>query len=178
MVDSKQLISWLTSKDARRRKRSAFILGSLKTSDRISISPFIEALTSKNDDVVFWCVCALAGMRSRSRRSVPKLIELLSHKRVGIRQGVLIALARIAPTDECVKQAVFNALNDKSAFVRRQALQEIIEIKNLSKADLAKIKILRNDADEDVARWAETTIRNIRLRSKHDKKKNAFDVSR
>jgi HEAT repeat protein len=163
---TRQWISWLTSGNASERKRATFELGNLKTTDNASVTALVEALMSENDNVTFWVVVALGRLRSRSRKSVPLLIELLAHKKRAIRQATVSALSAVAPNDDRVKQALFACFKDKSPFVRRQALQAVIEVKNLTRNDLTLIGAMKNDVDESVARWSEIALRNIRLRAK------------
>jgi hypothetical protein len=56
---------------------------------------------------------------------------------------------------------LLGALSDESAFVRREALQALISMRNLRSVDLAAIRDLKDDPDPDVARWSEIALRNI-----------------
>jgi hypothetical protein len=63
---------------------------------------------------------------------------------------------------------IFQALNDPVSFVRREALQALISVPNLSADELARIKDMERDPDGDVASWSEIALRNIRLRDRAD----------
>ena len=59
--------------------------------------------------------------------------------------------------------------------MRCDALLALVSIKGLSAADLARIKDMENDRDEDVAFWSEVALRNIRRRGKGAKPNAAAD---
>jgi HEAT repeat protein len=159
-------LSWLQYGNHSERKEATLILGGLKPSDPVRLSPLVQALESEDDNLIFWCVIALGRLRSRARRAVPRLLPLLERSAFGIRQAVVLTLSKIAPNDERVKGAILGALKDPSPLVRRQALQAAIVIPHLTKGELRSIRSMENDLDEAVARWSEVALRNIRLRQK------------
>ena len=168
---SQEWLDWLTSRNQEKRKEATLILGALRPRDHLHLTPFITALRSGDKTVVFWSVIALGRLRSRAHRAIFVLRELVHHSDSGIRQAAVNALSCIGPADPLVKAAVFQALKDNNAIVRRQALQSMMELKNLTDDDLTVIRALANDADENVARWSEITIRNIRLKKDRDAKR-------
>lgn len=113
---------------------------------------------------IFRAVFELHRLGERAKVAVPEMLCIANSGETGLRQAALNTLAVIAPDDLRVKAASLQALNDSSPFVRREALQALISIKELSAADLARIKDMENDSDKGVARWAEIALRNIRLR--------------
>ena len=86
------------------------------------------------------------------------------HQSFGIRQAAVDALARVAPERPPVKAALLAALHDESPFVRREALQALIVIPALEPADILTIRELERDPHEDVSRWSEIALRNIRAK--------------
>ncbi len=75
-------------------------------------------------------------------------------------------LAAVGPDDARSKETVLRALNDNNSFVRRNALQALIRIHDLSAEDLERIKSMENDPDSSVASWSEIALRNIRINRK------------
>jgi hypothetical protein len=131
-----------------------------------SIEPVLKRLRSSDSRKVFLAVFDLQRFGDRARQAVPDLLRFASTSdEFGLRQAAVNVLASIAPEDPRAKAAVFQALNDSNPFVRREALQALIKIKQLSALDLARIKEMEKDSDKDVARWSEIALRNIRLRS-------------
>lgn len=131
-----------------------------------SVEPVLERLRSLDSRKVFFAVCDLQRFGDRARQAVPDLIRFASTSdEFGLRQAAVNTLAAIAPEEHRTKAAVLQALNDSSPFVRREALQALIKITQLSETDLARIREMEKDSDKDVARWSEIAIRNIRLQS-------------
>ena len=164
-------IAWLTDSSEQKRKEARLILGGLRPSDRLRLAPLITALKSTDDNVVFWAVCALGRLRSRARRAVPALIDLVHHRKSGVRQAAIHALSRLDPNDMRIKGVILQALQDTDPFVRREALQSLISLKNLTNEDIALIQAAGNDADENVARWSEIALRNINLKNRRNRKR-------
>jgi hypothetical protein len=131
----------------------------------LSIAPVLEHLRSSDSAKVFLAVFSLQSLGERAREAVPELLRIASDfEEFGVRQAAVNTLATIAPDDERAKATVLQALRDSNPFVRRVALQALILIEKLSPLDLDQIKEMENDSDEDVARWSEIALRNIRLR--------------
>lgn len=78
-------------------------------------------------------------------------------------QAALNMIASTAPDDPRARIAALETLNHPSSFMRREALQALIDITRLPAADLARMKDMENDPDKDVARWSEIARRNVRL---------------
>jgi hypothetical protein len=128
-------------------------------------APVLEDLRSADPRTVIFAAAGLKRFGESAREALPELLKLASTNREsGLRQCALAALAVVAPDDPRAKAAIFQALRDKNAFVRRDALQATISIRNLSASDLARIKEMENDPDEFVREWSEIALRNIRLR--------------
>lgn len=131
----------------------------------VQIAPVLESLRSSDSKKVFLAVSGLQRLGERAREAVPELQRIVTtFEDFGLRQAAVNTLAAIAPDDPRAKATVLQALSDSSPFVRREALQALISIKELSPLDLARIKDMENDSDKDVARWSEIALRNIRSR--------------
>ena len=130
----------------------------------LPIQPVLEGLRSSDGKKVFLAVLELRRFGDRAREAVPELLQIANSDEFGLRQAAVNMLAVVAPDDPRAKAAAFQALNDSSPCVRREALQALISIEGLSAADLARIKDLENDTVNDVARWSEIALGNIRLR--------------
>lgn len=130
----------------------------------LSIESVLDGLRSSDHKRVFRAVLELHRLGGRAREAVPELLRIAGSDEFGLRQAAVNMLAAIAPDDPRAKTAALEALNDGSPFVRREALQALIAIKELSAADLARIKKMENDSDRSVASWSEIALRNIRLR--------------
>ncbi len=141
----------------------------------IPIEPVLKGLRSSDGNKVFRAVFELKELGDRARAAIPDLLRIAKSKEFVLRQAAVGALAEVAPDDPRAKAAVLQALNDRSPDVRREALEALIDIKGLSAADLARIKDMENDRDEDVADWSEIALRNIRNRSKGAKPNAAAD---
>ena len=162
-------LTWLIGPDSDKRWEAKLLLGALTPQDTVSLTPLVEALSSENDDLVFWSVIALASSGARAEPAVSELARVANfHSQFGNRQAVVGALSKVAPSNEVAKATVLRALEDTSPYVRENALQALIEFTELSAADLGKIRAMEDDSDEDVARWSEIAIRNIRLKSEAD----------
>jgi HEAT repeats len=129
------------------------------------IAPALEDLQSSDPRTAILAMVRLPRLGERAREAVPELLRIASlSSEFGMRQAAVAALVDIAPDDPSAKAAVLQALNDSDPFVRREALQALIKIKELSPGDLARIKDMENDPHEDVRDWSEIALRNIRLR--------------
>jgi HEAT repeat protein len=112
----------------------------------IPIEPVLEALRSPDRRKVFRAVFELRGLGERARVAVPELLRITTADEFGLCQAAVNMLAVVAPDDPCEKAAALQALNESSPFVRREALQALISIRDLSAADLARIKDVENDS--------------------------------
>lgn len=131
------------------------------------IEPVLHEIRSADGRLVFRGIMALPRFGDRAREAVPDLLRIAAAAdEVALRQFSVTILAMVAPDDPRVKGAVFRAFADSSPFVRREALQAAIKVKELSPADLTRIKDMERDPDRDVARWSEIALRNIGLRDR------------
>ena len=154
----------LTDPSPRTRKRAVPRVCELAAKDGSLLAILREALRSPNTRAVFWMVSDIGSLGPRGRVAVPELVRVLeSHEAFGVRQAAVAALASVAPDDPQAKAAIFRAFADRSPHVRREALQAVISVHDLSEEDLGRIKEMEADADTDVARWSEIALRNIRL---------------
>ena len=156
-------LSWLVGSDAKQRQRARLALGGVEPEDEIDPGCFVAALSSGNDDVVFWSLVALGGIGPAGCSAVNEIRELASaHHASPIRAQAMAALVRIAPNDPETRVCVRAALSDSNPFVRREALENMITVASASDGDLDAIGELATDSDASVARWSEIAIRNIR----------------
>jgi hypothetical protein len=131
------------------------------------VESLVERLCSSDSDNVILAVLGLQRFGERARMAVPKLLRIATtSEEIALRQAVVLTLAAVAPDDRQARAVILQALNDGSPFVRRAALQALISFNELAEHDLARIRDMENDSDEDVARWSEIALRNIRLRDK------------
>jgi hypothetical protein len=130
----------------------------------LSIEPILEGLRSSNRRTIFLALSELPRFGERARVCVPELLRLICVDDTLLRGMVVMMIGTIAADDPRVKAAIFRTLEDRSPTVRRDALQSLINCKDLSADDLARIKNMENDADANVADWSKIALRNIRLR--------------
>jgi hypothetical protein len=151
----------------RKRKQAVRRVCALAAADGTFLDVLRSALAFPNEDVVFWLVTHLGSLGPKARVAVPELIRLLGQRPpFGTRESIVGALARIAPDSPEAKTAIFGAFTDPDPHVRRAALGAVIDLVHLTAADLARIKAMENDPDEDVADWSEIALRNISLHRK------------
>ena len=62
------------------------------------------------------------------------------------------------------RSAMLAALSDDSSWVRMSALEALIAVPRLTRADISTIRALKHDTDPMVRERVEVTLRNIRLR--------------
>lgn len=137
----------------------------------IPVALYIEALRNSDEDRVLSAIVGLERLGEGAREAVPELIRLARHAHKNIvRQVAIFTLADVAPDNLRAKAAVLDSLNDSSPCVRREALQALSSIKDLSAADLARIRAMANDPERVVADWSEIALRNISLNVEGDPK--------
>jgi HEAT repeat protein len=160
----KEWLAWLTGRDSRQRHEAKLILGGLEPKDVIGIDPLIRGLGSEDRDVAFWSTVGLGRLGRQAAAAIPNLAGVaVGHREFGVRQAAVSALAWVGPRDDQAKAAVLQALGDTSPWVRRDALEALIHFEDLTEHELTRIKAMESDPDEDVARWSEIALRNIRL---------------
>ncbi|MFL5328982.1 MAG: HEAT repeat domain-containing protein [Gemmataceae bacterium] len=158
-------IEWLAGSDRRKWKEATLILGGLSPDDQIPLEPLIKGLSSADDNIVFWCAIGLGCTGPKAINAVNELIRVADgHNQVGARQAAINALSDVAPNNNSVKLTVLGCLNDASPFVRREALEALIECDKLTDDDLSKIAAMQSDPDNTVAEWSEIALRNIKNR--------------
>ncbi|MBK9940645.1 MAG: HEAT repeat domain-containing protein [Kouleothrix sp.] len=158
-----QWFAWLTSTNQRHRHKAKLILGSLTPADVVDIQVLIHALTSENDEVIFWATVALGCLGAQATQAIPMLISVTHHPAFGHRQAAIKSLSQIGPNEMAAKAAIIAALQDASPFVRRQALEAMIGMQNIDADDLECIRALQADPDSAVVAWIEIALRNIGL---------------
>jgi hypothetical protein len=77
-------------------------------------------------------------------------------------QALALALARETPDEPAAREAIFLAFADPDPSVRVTALQAVLALENLTESDLERIDEMGADPDEQVARWSDIVLRNIR----------------
>lgn len=162
LLNANLLIADIASGDAKRCREATEIIAEIDHDTDVDEVVFVSFLSSKDDDVVFWCVVALEHLGERGRSAIPQLLLLLEREQLFLRQSAVTTLAAIGATDEAARAAVFRAFADSSPFVRREALQACISIPKLSADELNRIAAMAADPDEAVASWSEIALRNIR----------------
>jgi HEAT repeats len=163
LLNANLLIKDIASGDEKRRQEATEIIAELDHDTDVDVAVFVSSLSSKDDDVVFWCMIALEHLGDRGSSAVPKLLSLLEREELFFRQSAVKTLAAVGAKDEVARAAVFRAFADSSPFVRREALQACIRIPQLSADELDRIAAMAADPDEAVSSWSEITLRNIRL---------------
>lgn len=157
--------AWLTSSSAPLRKRATLILGGLEPTDDVPVEPLVGRLRDGREDVVFWALVGVARLGARARAALPDICRIaVAHEAFGVRQAAIGALVDIGPGEPDTIATLRLALRDGSPYVRREALEAIIEVPQLTEADLGAIAEMARDEDETVADWSEIALRNIRLR--------------
>jgi len=157
-------IAALTGPSERAWKHATLTMGGLQPEHEVDPAPFIRALDSDNDEVVFWSVTALGRLRRRAQSAVPRLIEAATHSLIAVREAVIVALVRIAPADVPAKRAIFARFRDRSPIVRSEALRAVTDLRGLEPADFRKVRGRLRDRNADVRDDARTTIDNIKRR--------------
>jgi len=154
--------SWLAGTDDTKWKDATLILGGLESNDPVDIQALSVGLKSGHKDVAFWTVVGLGRLGHRAAECLPELIEIVTqHERFGLRQAAVMAITKINPEDARTKRALLRALSDESPFVRREAVHALIKVRPLSSLDLQRIRALKEDPDDAVARWAGIALVNI-----------------
>lgn len=129
------------------------------------VAQALDDLRSTDPERIFRAMLGLRHLGDLARQAIPELLRLAARSReVKLRQFSLCSLANIAPDDPRTKIAALDGFEDPSPFVRREALQAIVSVKDLSAGDIALIQNMAADSDDAVARWSEIALRNIRLR--------------
>ena len=154
----------LTGPDHRKVKKTVGRVCQLASGDASFLEVLREALAQPNDKRVFWIVVYLGSLGPDARVAVPELIRLFDRgPPFGTREAVLGALADIAPDEPTVKTVVFRAFADSSPYVRRQALQTVIQVEGLTDSDLEVIRRMGTDPDESVASWSGIALSHVRF---------------
>lgn len=116
----------LRSDDEKQRTQARLKLGGLTASDAHLLRGLIEALSSPDDDRVFWSVVAIGRLGEAAESAVPQLEALLDHRRPAIRQSSARALGEIGTCDQAVLRGVVNMLRgDPEFFARADAARSL-----------------------------------------------------
>lgn len=169
-LDARRLLADLFNEDRKAAHQARLVLGGLGPDDEIDVGVLVNALAiDGRDDLVFWASIALGRLGPKASAACTRLATLArSHSAFGLRQAAIQSLVKIAPGDPLTKGAVFDALGDPDASVRREALQSVIAVPGLGALDLDRIASMQFDPDVDVRRWVEIATRNITLRRRVD----------
>jgi HEAT repeat protein len=155
-------LSWLVSGDDAQVKQARLALGGIQPGDDVDVAPLVSALDSGHETLTFWALVALGCIGPAASSALKQIHALALHSaHIGTRQACAIALARIAPEDRAGIDTLLRQIADEHPFVRREALQALIGMKNLVEVDLAAIEAAASDPHPDVARWARIAIRDI-----------------
>lgn len=143
------------------RKNATLAIGGFSLDASIDVLPFINALCSTDEQIVFWSVIGLARAKYQAAQAITALASLVqSHPAFGIRQAAVVALRKIALLDTVARQTTVQALQDRSAFVRREALQSVAAYPSLSPLEIQVVTRLADDPDDSVVSWSEIVLRN------------------
>ena len=161
-LDAHLLLADIASGDEKRLSEATAIIAEIQPDTDIDPEVFVSALTSANENVVFWSAIALEHLAERGQTALRSLLPLVGSEQVFLRQAALKTLAAVAPRDKQAREAIFRSFQDPSPFVRREALQACSRLPDLSAEELAAIAHMSADPDETVSRWSEIALRNIR----------------
>jgi HEAT repeat protein len=140
-------------------------LGVLEADAEVDLEPLLIGLRSTNETVVFWSVTALGRLPRSAGLAADDLARIvLDHPALASRQAAIVALAVLAPSAARTRTTLQAALQDSSPFVRREALQALIEVPNQAEEDLERIRVCASDPDEAVRDWSTIALRNIAAR--------------
>jgi HEAT repeat protein len=109
----------LRSDDDDFRTQARLKLGGLTASDAHLLRGLIEALSSPDDDRVFWSVVAIKRLGEAAESAVPQLDALLDHRTLAIRQSSARALGEIGTCDQAVLRRLVKMLRGDSEFFAR-----------------------------------------------------------
>jgi HEAT repeat protein len=135
-------------------KDATLILGGLKESDCVAPAPFLAALKSEDEDVVFWSLIALRRIGAAAKTGLDQIATALRHPAFGVRQTAIGALAELAIDEAQVQDMILKALDDADAFVRAEGVRALEQASTLSESAIAKLRSLLRDPDEDVRDYA------------------------
>ena len=159
-IDPSPWLAALNECDEEARHAAKRALGGFTEADKVLAEPLVTALASRNEEVVFWGAVALGCIRLQGVSAVPRLASLIrSHPAFGVRQAAVQAIVRVAQGQAATRNAVFSALADDNAFVRRETLQAILSLLPLAPDELARVSRLSADPNEVVSRWSEIVLR-------------------
>lgn len=150
--------------DEEDRRKATMAIGSFSLEERIDVAPFVAALSSPDEKLVFWSVIGLGRARSQAAQAVSALASLVhGHSDSGIRQAAISALRDIAPGEAVSRSTTFQALLDSNAFVRREALQSIAAYPSISPTEVQIVRHLAGDPDESVVNWSAIALRHHKV---------------
>jgi HEAT repeat protein len=163
--DARQILDDLASGNEARRRDATDAIVRLHPDSELDDFAFAAALDSPDDNVVYWAGVALRRLGPRSAAAIPSLLALLRREQLHLRQTAVKALASVGPEDPDARAAVFAALGDDSAFIRREALQSCLTLPVLTADDYAAIAGMATDSDPEVRDLA---LRGISPQRKYD----------
>jgi HEAT repeat protein len=155
-------LRWLKDSNPKRVHEAKLALGGIAAGDHVEAAPLIEALSTKDDDLVFWALVALKRLGSRSEFPIERIRALgLEGATPGIRQAAALAMVMIAPSDKVTSQTLRLMFKDTSPLVRREALQAMISLTDIGPEELTAISAMGADPDPNVSSGSEIALRNI-----------------
>ncbi len=142
------------------RHHATRAIGSLSSGRQIDIAPFVAALSSTDEKLVFWSVIGLGRAQSQAEQAILSLASLaVNHPAFGIRQAAISSLRQIAPGNPSSRLAAIEALKDCNALVRREALQSIASFSSPTQSEIEKVRVLAADPDDVVVNWCGIVLR-------------------
>lgn len=163
-LDASALLAAIAERDTPRRHRARLVLGGLEPDADIDVAELIKGLDSRDDDVVFWTEIGLGRLGERAAAAIPRLVKLLDREPLFVRQSAVEALAKAGPRDPIARTALFGVFRHPDPAMRRDALQQCIDLPDHTPGELQAIASLGNDPAPAVAEWSRTALRNIELR--------------
>ena len=159
-IDPSPWLAALTGSDEEARHAATLALGGFTEADKVVAEPLVAALSSRDEDVVFWSVVALGCICLQGCSAAPHLASIIrSHTAFGVRQAAVQSIVKVAPKAVETRHAVISALADENAFVRREALQSTLSLLPLAAEEIASISSLSADPNQAVSRWSEIVLR-------------------
>jgi hypothetical protein len=145
----------IAGRNSTARKDATLIIGDLRKSDAVDPAPFIAALKSDDEDVVFWSLVALERIGAPAKAGLTQIAVSLQHPAFGVRQAAIGAIAKLGIYDEQVQDIILTVLDDTDPFVRAEAVRALARARALREDIIAKVRSLLRDPDEDVRHCAE-----------------------
>ena len=119
---AREWLDQLRSPDREERHRAKLKLGGLTPKDSHLLDGLADALSSQDQDRVFWSLAGIACLAKSARGAAPRVAQLLDHPIFGIRQAAVYAISRIGTFDRQLALRISKVLrDDENPFVRSEA---------------------------------------------------------